>query len=87
MKSLRTKVFWAIYGSLSLVVFVSILIYNISNYFTTRNMLHDDARSVFVDPRYTDFVIQGFLNNLLTSIVLLIIVFVVLYFVVKKLTD
>ena len=50
-------------------------------------MLHDAARSVFVDPRYTDFVIQGFLNNLLTSIVLLIIVFVVLYFVVKKLTD
>ena len=87
MKSLRTKVFWAIYGSLSLVVFVSILIYNISNYFTTRNMLHDAARSVFVDPRYTDFVIQGFINNLLTSLILLIIVLVVLYFVVKKLTD
>ena len=50
-------------------------------------MLHDAARSVFVDPRYTDFVIQGFINNLLTSLILLIIVLVVLYFVVKKLTD
>lgn len=50
-------------------------------------MLHDAARSVFVDPRYADFIIQGFLNNLLTSIILLIIVLVVLYFIVKKLTD
>lgn len=87
MKSLRTKVFWAIYGSLSLVIFISILIYNISNYFMTRNMLHDAARSVFVDPRYTNFIIQGFLNNLLTSVILLTIVLVALYFVVKKLTD
>ena len=50
-------------------------------------MLHDAAMSPFVDPRYNNFIIQGFLNNLFMSVLVFGIVAVVLYFVVKKITE
>lgn len=50
-------------------------------------MLHDAAMSPFVDPRYNNFIIQGFLNNLFMSVLVFGVVAVVLYFVVKKITE
>lgn len=87
MKTLRKKVFWSLYASTSAVIFIAVLLYNISNYLNTKDMLHDAARSIFVDPRYTNFIIQGFLNNLTTSLILLIVVLIVVYFIVKKISD
>ena len=70
-----------------LTIFIVLLVYNVSNYFNTRAMLHDAAMSPFVDPRYNDFIIQGFINNLLFSLFIFLVIALVLYFVVKKLTD
>ena len=50
-------------------------------------MLHDAANSPFMDHRYADFVVQGFFNNLFSSILIFAIVAIVLYFVVKKITE
>ena len=50
-------------------------------------MLHDAAMSPFVDPRYNDFIIQGYVNSLLFSLFIFLVIAFVLYFVVKKLTD
>lgn len=72
---------------MALAIFIAVVIYNVSNYFNTRGMLHDAARATFVDPRYTDFIIQGFINNLLGSLFLLALLLFALYFVVKKLTN
>lgn len=87
MTKLRKKVFWTLYSSTCTVIFITFLIYNISNYFNTREMLHDAARSMFVDPRYANFIIQGFLNNLTSSLILLVIIFVILYFIVKIISE
>ena len=50
-------------------------------------MLHDAARSPFVDPRYTSFVVDGFVNSLVFSLVLFGVFLLVFYFISKKLTE
>ena len=70
-----------------MTVLIVVVLYNISNYLNTRAMLHDAAMSPFVDPRYNNFIIQGFLNNLFMSVLVFGVVAVVLYFVVKKITE
>ena len=87
MQKLRSKTFWTIYIVGAAVIFTVVLIYNISNYLNTRAMLHDAATSPFVDPRYTNFIIQGYVNSMLFSLVLFGIFLLVFYFVSKKLTD
>lgn len=68
-------------------LFIAVVIYVSQSYIEMQHFVRQNMNAAFVDPKYLDFILNGFFNNLRTSIIVFIIFAVIFVFVSKIITN